>query len=228
MNKYLAQIADVQWLNIMIAGIVAAVAYYFLMFDDGSSLKTQIQQGKQRVVEAQKQLEQTEKAMQDAQKFEREVRETAKQFESIVDYMPLNLSAADLHSTITKNASLAGVHVVKLEPKDQDTVSDFYQMTRMKMTIEGTFAQIVSFLANLSRAPNLLTLESSELKNGKSADGTQSLLFESVLVGYRYLREDQASAAATAGTKGAKGKSSTAKPGAKPELKPGAKPGKAE
>ena len=205
MNKYLAQLADMAWGNVAIISVVAAVVYYFLMFDDGSSLKQQIEQGKVRLSEAKQQLAQTEKAMQDANRFEREVLETARQFESIVDYMPLSMSAADLHAIITKNASLAGVRVSRLEPKGPDTPNGFYQTTKMKMELEGTFAQIVSFLANLSRAPNLLTLEETELKTGKSTDGGPSLLFNGVLVGYRYLKDaDVANDTKNAGKPGSK------------------------
>ncbi|MES2854642.1 MAG: type 4a pilus biogenesis protein PilO [Bdellovibrionota bacterium] len=189
MNRYLAQLADLQWLNVFIGGAVLAALYFFLMMDDGSSLKTEIEQGGIRLEEAKRQLAQTEKAMQDANRFEREVRETARQFESIVDYMPLTLSASDLHSTITKNASFAGVRVAKLEPKGQDVTAGFYQTTRMGMVLEGTFAQVVSFLANLSRAPNLLTLEDTLIKSTKSDDGIQRLTFEAVLVGYRYIKD---------------------------------------
>ncbi len=211
MNRYISQLADMQWLNVVIAGVVAAVVYYFTMFDSGATLEAEISKGGVRLEEAKRQLAQTEKAMQDANRFEREVRETARQFESIVDYMPLALSAADLNGIITKNAQFAGVRVTKLEPEGKDQTAGFYQTTRMSMQLEGTFAQIVTFLANLSRAPNLLTLEKTILKMSKTSAQVSGLSFNAVLVGYRYLKDEvEATPAPVKPAKpaaGAKGKS---------------------
>lgn len=192
MNKYLAQLADLQWLKVVGIGIAIVIAYYFLMFNDGTDLNTQIKAAQERREDAKKQLALTEKAMENANRFEKEVEATAKQFERIVEFMPPNIGAAELTAIINKQAQASGVKP-RISPKGEEPQKDFYQVSRVELELEGTFPQILMFLSNISRVPKLLTFDEVEVKTPTDAR-SNVLTFKGTLLAYRYKNTPVASA----------------------------------
>ena len=186
MIKYIALLSDLAWSKVVGVGIALAVAYFFLGYDSGDSLTEQIKAANAHFEESKRQLGQTKKAMEDAVRFEKEVMATNKQFERIIEYLPTKFGAAELTDIVNQRAGLAGVRVAKIEPKSPDTKAAFYEATRVSMTIEGKYEQILKFLSILSQVPKLLTFEQIEISQNKAGGG---LTFQALLVGYRYLKD---------------------------------------
>ncbi len=195
MNPYLAKLAALEWTKVLGIGIVAAAVYYFVMFNDGTQLNEQIEQGKTRLETANRQLAETEKALADAERFEKEVQGLATQFEKITDFMPATVTAVDLTTIVNKQAQLAGVRIVKVEPDPVVKRVSFYEMTKVSLELEGTYAQIATFLSYISRIPRLLTFEGTSITmpgsagSGPSEMSNGRLLFSSSMIGYRYLKD---------------------------------------
>lgn len=194
MNPYLAKLAALEWIKVLGIGILLAAVYYFVMFDDGTLLNDQIAQAKTRLETANRQLGETEKALAESERFEKEVQGLARQFEKITDFMPSTVTAVDLTTVVNKQAQLAGVKIVKVEPDPEVKRVSFYEMTKVNLELEGSYAQIATFLSYISRIPRLLTFEMTSISLPSSgAPGEMSsagkLLFSSSMVGYRYLKD---------------------------------------
>lgn len=191
MNKYLAQLASLDWVKVLLIGVVLAAAYYFLMYDGGTTLETSIKQAQERLATAKTQLTQTEKAMENANRFEKEVQATAAQFMKITEYMPETLSVAELNTIISKNAVESGVHP-RINPKGEDPAQGFTQTVKMDVQLEGSFAQIETFLSNVSRERRILIFDKVEITPNSAASFATSkgasLTFKGTLIGYRYLK----------------------------------------
>jgi type IV pilus assembly protein PilO len=191
MNKYMAQLAALDWVKVLLIGLALAVGYYFLIFDDGTALQTSIKQAQERLAAAKLSLSQTEKAMENANRFEKEVQATAAQFAKITEYMPETLSVAELNTIISKNAQLSGVRP-RINPKGEEPPQGFTQAVKMEIQLEGSFAQIETFLANVSRERRLLIFDNVEITpNSAGTFPTSlgaSLTFKGSLSGYRYLK----------------------------------------
>ncbi len=185
MNKYFVQLADLDWVKVLGIGAALAVLYYFLLFDNGGNLESQIKTAKDQLASANTQLQQTQRAMEDANRFEKEVQATARQFEKITQYMPQTIGAAELTAIINQQAQASGVRP-KIEPKGDDAPTGFYQTSKVELQLDGTFGQIVTFLSYLSRVPRLLTFDKVELKQ---PEGAGLLTFSGTLVAYRYLKD---------------------------------------
>ncbi|MES2963592.1 MAG: type 4a pilus biogenesis protein PilO [Bdellovibrionota bacterium] len=193
MNKLIAQLSDLEWSKVIMLGLALAGAYYVLIFDSGESISGKITQQQQQLVEANTKLSQTMKAMQDANRFELEVKRIAQQFDQITNFMPMTIGPAELTQIVNQSAGLAGVRVSKIEPKGPDTRAGFYEASRVFVSISGNFAQILEFLEMLSRVPKLLTFDEVEVRSLKAPGAPPTeispLAFEGLLVGYRYIKD---------------------------------------
>src|SRR5258707_1048470 len=109
-------IAELSWPKVLAFGVIAAGIYYGAGFDDGSSIQQQIEAANSDVIVAEKSVEQTKKAIADADKFEQQVKTIEQQFQKIHDLMPDNLGPSMLTEIITREATQAGAVVTKLEP----------------------------------------------------------------------------------------------------------------
>lgn len=186
-QQLLAQIGDMPWSKVLVYGVIALSAYYFMMYDDGSALQNQLQTSATALSQSRAGLEQTKKAMADADKFEREVKSIGQQFERIRDFMPENQSAASLTEVITKQASVSGAKLTKLEPKPINDKVEFYETTKIDISLDGSYPQLVSFLSHLSRVPKLMTFDKIQVIQTGGEPDKPVLAFKGTLVGYRYI-----------------------------------------
>jgi Tfp pilus assembly protein PilO len=207
-NQYIAKLAALEWPKILGIGVLMAGLYWALLYNDGSSVTEAINQANTRLQTANRQLAETEKALADANRFETEVQNLARQFEKIVDFMPATVTAADLTTIVNKQVQLAGVRAASIKPKSEIVRVGFYETSRVELELEGSFAQIVTFLSYMSRVPRLLTFENTVVTQAQAnKDNASSILtFKTTLVGYRYLKDapvaTDPAAAAAAGTAG--------------------------
>ena len=191
MNKILLQLADLSWLKVFLGALVMTAVYYFGMRDDGSFILQNLEQAKQQLDSAQKQLAITKKAMDNAERFEADLKSEKADFDHITDFMPLKLNTADLTTLMSEKSARTGVHLQNTSPKSSTSSatpeSSFYDTVRVAFKIEGTFSQIANFLSQISRDPRLLTFEDTTLNKSSGTEGESPLLtFEGDLVGYRY------------------------------------------
>lgn len=213
-QQLISHLGELPWPKVAVYGFIAVLLYYFLLYDDGTALRNRFTATTAQLAQAQKGLDETRKAMEDADKFEREVKLTAQQFERIRDFMPEDLNAASLTEIILHQASMAGAKVLKLEPKQGDERVDFYEMTRVQVSLEGSYAQLVTFLSYLSRVPKLLTFDTVKITRQGGDPETPKLKFVGTLVGYRYVKPPEAKgdAAGQSGTAQGNGGATNANP----------------
>ncbi len=188
MEKYILQIGDMTWSKVVIGGLICAGAYWGLFYDDGSVLETGIQALNVKYAESERQLRETKEAMADAEKFEKAVRQNEIQFEKVLEYLPQEINANELTRLVNQQAQLSGPRVFSTRALEIVEKRDFYEMTRLEFSLQGTFAQVVLFLSSLSRIERLLTFDKLQVKM-KTAEDVPTVELSGVLVGYRYLKE---------------------------------------
>ncbi|GEM_PF-2936391 len=192
----ISHLGDLPWPKALIYGLVVAAAYYFLIFNDGASIQQQLDGAGTSLTAAKRGLEQTKKAIGDADKFEKEVTHLQAEFKKIHDFMPETMGPSTLTEMVSKEAASAGATVSKLEPMtsasnnspDKDK-GDFYDSSKMSLTLEGSFSQLTKFFSNLSKVPRILLFENISISQASlNADTSEHpiLRMSGTLIGYRY------------------------------------------
>ena len=190
----ISHLGDLPWPKALIYGLVVAAAYYFLLFNDGASIQQQLDGAGTSLTAANRGLEQTKKAINDADKFEKEVTLLQAGFKKIHDFMPETMGPSTLTEMVSKEAASAGATVTKLEPvtsasssSDKDK-GEFYESSKMALTLEGSFSQLTKFFSNLSKVPRILLFENVSISQATLNGDTEHpiLRMNGALNGYRY------------------------------------------
>ncbi len=204
MEKYILQLGELTWSKVVVLGLCAFAAYWFLVFDDGTKVDAAIRDLKVKLTESEKNLADTKQAMADTVKFEKEVSNNEKQFEKVKQFLPADMSANELQRIVSQWAGEAGAKVNSTKPKLVTEKKEFYELVRLEFSITGKFEQIVTFLAALSGVNKLLTFDEIQVVtfgSPTSVDEAPSVELKGVVVGYRYL-PDLAADAISGGVSG--------------------------
>jgi Tfp pilus assembly protein PilO len=194
MNQWILQLGDMPWARAFIFAVVAGMIYWFGVRDSGDAIVSQIQNAETTRNSAQATLNQMKKELEDATIFKAKVEDTARQFESILNFMPDDMTSAKLNEIVNEQVGLVGLRAKKVVPRGGKERKDFYETSRVQFELEGTFPQVLDLLSALSRVPRVMTFDSIQIKNSMSQSGdfSPTVNFNAVIVGYRYLREESA------------------------------------
>ena len=199
MQQYILQLGEMTWSKVIVGGLIALGAYWGLYYDNGEKLETEIQQLTTRLAESERQLRETKEAMADAERFEKLVRQNEIQFEKVMEYLPQDTNSNELTRLVNQVSQLSGARVKATQPMSVAERKDFYEMTRIKVDLQGSFSQVVLFLSSLSKVQKLLTFDSLEIKTLEEGavigEGeTPPVTLETTMVGYRYLKDQETAA----------------------------------
>jgi Tfp pilus assembly protein PilO len=189
LNRFFIFLAGLDMIKILGIGALVAVLYFFVIFDNGQSLKTQIEQLETQAATTQTEIKTVKDALANADRFEREVKDTVEQFTHITDFMPEKLTTAGLVTTLSELTTKAGLKLTKTEPKSGSERVDFYEITKVAFAVEGSFTQLMSFLSGISKAQQILTIDGLKIEVAQNSADPESprIVAEGVLFGYRYL-----------------------------------------
>ena len=187
--KFILKLAEYSWQKVILIAIVAAAGYYFLQFDDGSSLEMVRQQRLQEMEREQDLLNKTKTAMRDLERFKEELNNQQAQVKEVLSFLPKQMNMGELLSAIQDRANQAGLRVLKTDPKDEVARIEFYEAMRIELELAGTFNQIATFLSLLSKLPRLVTLDKISLITTTKDGETPKIAFGATVVGYRFVDE---------------------------------------
>lgn len=205
LNQLFLKFAALQWFKVLIVGALAVGLYYVALFSDGQPQMDQVTQIQQQLAQTEKEIAAVKEALANADRFEREVKDTVDQFGHIVDFMPTKITTSMLTATISDTCTKSGLKLLKIEPKTGNERIEFYETTRVAFSVEGTFLQLVNFLSSLSRVPRMMNLDGLTINVSDSTNDieTPRLVTSGVLVGFRYIPAEQTTADAAKQNSGA-------------------------
>jgi Tfp pilus assembly protein PilO len=186
-SKLLVTLGEAPWSRVILVGVLFACLYYLAAFDDGVSLRARQQAAQQQLDEAKKKLAETKQALKDAEQFEKDVKLQEAKFQKVTEFMPASIDSAELTIIVNSQAAKSGAKVTKIEPREGDQKGDFYETRRVRLSLQGTFVQIMGFLSNMTKVPKLLTFDDLELALLPGNDPEQpKISCTGTLVAYRY------------------------------------------
>lgn len=188
MNDLINKLAAMPWARVFVVAGLMALAYWQFGLEEGVT-EEQFQAAEANRTQAQASLVSTQKAVADLKKFREELDLMNSQFQQVVELMPSEANVADFMLMIREEATKAGSRVKKLEPAKDITKVDFYETRKLEISIEGSYAQILTFLSNLSRLKRLVTVEKLSLAQATMPEQESKVAFSGTLVSYRYLAQ---------------------------------------
>jgi type IV pilus assembly protein PilO len=137
----------------------------------------------------------------DLPRYKAEVATLEVQLERALQELPDERDIPDLLKAIADRAKNTGLEVALFRP-DPEQAQEFFVEIPVRMSVEGSFHQVASFLDEVGRMARIVNVRGIQMGNPRVSDRGASLTSEYSVVTFRYLTEteraERAAAAAAA------------------------------
>jgi type IV pilus assembly protein PilO len=141
----------------------------------------------------------------DLPRYKAEVATLEVQLERALQELPDERDIPDLLKAIADRAKNTGLEVALFRP-DPEQAQEFFVEIPVRMSVEGSFHQVASFLDEVGRMARIVNVRGIQMGNPRVSDQGASLTSEYSVVTFRYLTETERAerAAAVAAAKDSK------------------------
>lgn len=181
----------------VMVGVVLAVLYFFLMYNDGTALQTNIANTTTEIQTKEAELEKIKKAVSDAERYQNTKRALGAELDSVLKAIPAQLTSQDLMKIVSTEAKAMGINL-NIDASGNsgggptDDKSVFFEPVMVNLSLDGTYNQLMSFLSAITKVDKIITLSSLTLVNSAAGrapedSGPISLKLTAEMRAYRYL-----------------------------------------
>ena len=189
MNQIFEKLAGLTNGRALIIGLILGGLYYFMMYDDGSSLQAQIGTLNTQLVAAEAKQKDTEATLQEEARMKDTVGKLSEQYAFIAKKLPSELKSADMVRAIDNVAKTSGVSV-KLKKPGTLAKKEVVDELPVDVTLEGNYAQIAQFIYHTSNLERLTRILNFSIIATNPEGGLQGpLKFEGQVVSYKLAPE---------------------------------------
>ena len=182
----LAKLGEMPLSRVIILSIVITGLYYLVGFDDGQKFRTSIAAYQGNLAEATSEITKLNKEIEEINLLKSEQDRDSERLNTLLAYIPEKLTKTELMRTLGNEAKTVGVSINSIrDPAGSAKRSEFYEEIGIDVELTGSFAQLVLFLANLTKLNQILTVDSLDLKS--FASDVDSLSMSAKVRGYRYV-----------------------------------------
>lgn len=185
MSRLEEQVKALPKLAFFVGGLALAAFIWNSNGPGGQEFDGQITKLKGDLTQQKRKLTETKQITKDKARFQAEMEKVSQTFRLVLDYLPKELDVQDLLKKIYSEARSAGVELSNFKPRETRP-KDFFDEVPMEIKLKGTYVQLVTFMANISKLPRIVTIKDVEIGSPKMNDGYPYMEMSGVLVGYRY------------------------------------------
>jgi Tfp pilus assembly protein PilO len=186
--------ARLTMMRALILGAFVASLYYFFIFDSGTQQQSAIAAAKADIVNQQKQLTQINQKLDRALEYQRSASEMGEALNKLLAYIPENFRLQDFMKTVSEEAKMSGLNIIRVAENrgmgNQAKHTDFEELA-VNVELQGTFAQQMTFLSNLTKQKQIFILQKFTLDREGGANSNDVeipiLNFRGEIHAYRYI-----------------------------------------
>jgi|GEM_PF-2524625 len=182
------QLNDLDLKVALLLGVVLAAVYYFVFFDSGKNIKSQISNIQTDIDIQKKTLDGIEDAFFNKKKFEENAASINSNIESFMSYFPRDLNASRTNAfikEISKAAEENAATVVSLKPGNSIPEFEDYPEVAFEFVVEASFSNIMHFISDLTKLKRVIDFTDTALKVVGS-EKVPRISFETTLIVYGF------------------------------------------
>ena len=185
-------LSRLQIIHILIIGGAIIGVYYFALFDDGSQIKSETEGVKQSLQAERANISKKTENLKEVKIFEKEGSYNRKLFKEFIALTPADLNTSEVSALLLNEAKNFGLNVTNKEymmdqaseaSSEEGKKVQHYTTIKIKLTLQGDFSQILSFLAQLTGQKRVLVVESIDMKRNQESKLVESSI---EVLAYRY------------------------------------------
>lgn len=156
----------------VIVGFLLSAIYYFVMFDSGELIRSQIVNSQSEISRIQGEVQKAEESLQRARDFQEASQSLGHSIEKLLSFIPANFRIGQLMQTVSQEARLSGLDISRLSPKtisEPNRVEDFLELG-ITLELTGQYDQVLRFMSSLTRKRQIFVFDKLDMIE-MSADG---------------------------------------------------------
>ncbi len=188
----LMRLASFSYQKTAIFGLILAALYYFMAYDDGSSVKKSLEELNSKFTIEKQREQQSEASLKEVEDVRQSVGELGQQFQTVSNALPRVIEYSEANRIIDFLARKAGVSIKSRESRPEVN-RDYYSEVPIKVAIEGTYSELVYFLslqAQTVRVMKMVDFSLNNLPNTGKEDGGGKIILEGNIISYKFIAKD--------------------------------------
>lgn len=194
-NGVLLKLAVLAPKKLLILAGLAAVAYFFFMFDGGEQLKARLASVQKEIATEKRALPESQAAIKELEAIRQSLATMGEEFSKVAQKLPSNIDQAEMIRTVDEIARLTGVSIKTKEPKP-NIRKEVIEEVPLKLTMEGSFTQLVLFMYQVARVERIMKVKDFSMGLGRDVRDTRAdssrLAFDGEVVSYKFVGEQAA------------------------------------
>ena len=173
--------------------VLLSIAYYFMYFDDGSSIETQIAAvNSQLQVENGKRVE-IEKKMKKEEEMRGNNLQLARNLDVVKSKIPNEFKESEMSAIVNRVSGVSGVKIIVLtrQPNGaaarpaQGTGAELIEEVGFDILMNGTFSSIIQFAELLSKEEKIIKIRNFIIEKNSQGPDDNLIKFKGEIVGFK-------------------------------------------
>lgn len=171
MGNFLLRLALMGSKQILILCGIAGAAYYFMIFDDGTALRTQISGVQAEIKKEEVKAAEADKALKEVEAIRASLNTLGQQFQLATKQLPSQYSMPELIRAIDSIARASGVSIKSKEPMAPKPEKDgIVEYLPVKVVLEGQYSEIAMFIYYISSLERITRVKNFDMGVPTGAD----------------------------------------------------------
>jgi type IV pilus assembly protein PilO len=171
----------------LIFAICAAVAWYFLVWDNN---RPQLQKAEADEQDLRSQFENKQQRAANLDAYKNQLSEMERSFGAMLRQLPGKTEVPNLLVDISQSGLSAGLQEKLFQPGSEQT-KGFYAELPIKIKLVGNYHEFGNFVSGIATLPRIVTLHDIEIRpEGGKESGYDNLTMEVTAKTYRYIEDE--------------------------------------
>lgn len=175
--------------RVIVLSLVISGLYYLVGYDGGAQFQIAIDTANKTLQDLEVEDKKLEVELQEIRALKAAQEKDSEQLNMLLAFIPEKFSNFELMRTLSNEAKAVGVDIDSL--KDVGVLAnkgaEFYAEIGVDIEIDGSFAQLLLFLSNLTKLKQIVTLDTLSLRTVGSQSSDSQLTMSAQVRGYRYV-----------------------------------------
>ncbi|MFP5518668.1 MAG: type 4a pilus biogenesis protein PilO [Bdellovibrionia bacterium] len=194
MNNFLEKLAYMDMQRAFGFSLILGVLYYFLLFNDGSTIDQNIQTLKGQIATEEVKKVQTEKAKAQEAQSQEQIAVLRENIRRVSSQMPTTLKGLDVNRVIDDSAVRVQLKVTAKKPGvNQEIQNASAEEIPVDIEMQGTYSQFARFLVDIGSLDQITRVKTFKMRSVDEKRDPTTLKIEATIAGYRSLppKEDE-------------------------------------
>lgn len=177
---------------IFLSGVFAA-GYWFFFYDKSADVIQATDNLRDEIIQTDKKIKKKEEEIQKAVTFDSSVKQLGQELQIFYEYFPHQLTNRQLFQDLTRLSKNSGLDIISMRGSPRQKQTTLYETLIVMLTVEGEFAQFLSFLSKLTSLNKVVTVQNVNIQPVNTRNQMENAKIQKIraqinVSGFRYVQ----------------------------------------